>query len=200
MGPRDQRRHARGRGPGHGVRPAVGADGSAAPGPRRASRARRSTRRGGATTSTSPASAWPWSAPAAARSRSCPRSSRSSSRSTSTSARPAGRSRRWTSPTRERTKRLFERFPVAPAPRPRGRSSPSWSSARPAMTSHRWLLGPSGRSAARQINKAIEDPELRRKVTPDRRDRLQADHAHRRVVSDADRAERRARRPTGSPR
>ena len=40
--------------------------------------------------------------------------------STSTSARRAGRSRRWTSPTASARKRLFERFPVAAAARPRG--------------------------------------------------------------------------------
>ena len=50
---RDQRRPARGRRPGHRLRPAVGADGAADPGPRRASPARASTPRGGATTSTS---------------------------------------------------------------------------------------------------------------------------------------------------
>ena len=35
-----------------------------------------------------------------------------------------------------------------------------------AMTSHRWLLAPFRAIARNQITKAIEDPELRRKVTP----------------------------------
>ena len=104
--------HARGRRPAHRLRPALGPGRAADPGPRQLRGPGVPHRRSGATTSTSPASAWRWSAPAAARSRSCRRSSRSSSRSTSTSARPG-----WTFPKmdfayKERTKRLFERFPV----------------------------------------------------------------------------------------
>ena len=34
------------------------------------------------------------------------------------------------------------------------------------MTRHRWLLQPFRAIGRRQINKAIDDPELRRKVTP----------------------------------
>ena len=120
----------------------------------------------GATTSTSRASAWRWSAPAAARSRSCRRSSRSSS-----SVDVYQRSPGWTFPKMdfaysERTKRLFERFPVAAAARPRGD-----------LRLHGARRGGDDQAAAgcsrafravgrRQINKAIADPELRRKVTP----------------------------------
>ena len=49
----------------------------------------------------------------------------------------------------------------------------------------------------RQIGKAIKDPELRAQGHADRRDRLQADHAHRRLVSDADRAATSTSSPTG---
>ena len=112
VGAADERGPARGRRPAHRLRPALGADASRRSRASTASRARPSTPRAGATTSTSRASGSRSSAPAAAPSRSCPPSSRSSSTSTSTSARPAGRSRRWTSPTRRACQRLFERFPV----------------------------------------------------------------------------------------
>ena len=59
------------------------------------------------------------------------------------------------------------------------------------MTDHRWLLPPLRAVGRRQINKAIDDPSCARKVTPTRRGRLQAGDAHRRVVSDADQAQRR---------
>ena len=130
-------------------------------------RARRSTPRGGATTSTSPASAWPWSAPAAARSRSCPRSSRSSS-----SVDVYQRSPGWTIPKMDFAYTRAHAAPVRALPgRCSGstarRSSPSWSSAPPAMTKPPLAAARrSARVGRRQINKAIEDPELRRKVTP----------------------------------
>ena len=34
------------------------------------------------------------------------------------------------------------------------------------MTRHRWLIRPFGAAGRRQINSQIDDPELRRKVTP----------------------------------
>ena len=128
VGAADQRRPARGRRPASPpaassrcptVPPIPGLDSFAGP---------RSTPRAGATTSTSPAGAWRWSAPAAARSRSCRRSSRSSSRSTSTSARRAGRSRRWTSPTASAPSACSSASRCSSASTAR-RSSPSWSSA-----------------------------------------------------------------------
>ena len=110
---RDERGPARGRRAAHRLRPALGPQDAVDPGPRRASKVRCSTPPSGATTSTSPASR-------VARDRhrlqrdpdgaGDPAASWRSS--TSTSARPAGRSPRWTSPTRERTQRLFERFPL----------------------------------------------------------------------------------------
>ena len=170
------------------------------PGPRRASPARRSTPRAGATTSTSPASASPWSAPAAARSRSCRRSSRSSAQR-----------RRLPALARLDVPEDGLRLQAADAAAVRalpGRSS--GSTARRSSPSRR--LGAaahdppplaaarrSAPSARRQITKAIEDPELRRKVTPRRRDRLQADHAHRRLVPDAHEARTSSSSPTGSP-
>ena len=102
----------RGRRPAHRLRPALVPERAARSRASTTSPARPSTPRAGATTSTWPASASPSSARAAARSRSCPRSSRSPRTSTSTSARRAGRSRRWTSPTASARRRLFERFPL----------------------------------------------------------------------------------------
>ena len=114
------------------------------------------------------------------------------------------RSPGWTIPKmdfayKERTQRLFERFPVAPAAGPRrdlrlhgagrGRDDP------PPLAA---AAVPRGRAAGRSP---------RRSTTPScaqgdaaRRDRLQADHAHRRVVSDADAARTSSSSPTGSPR
>jgi cation diffusion facilitator CzcD-associated flavoprotein CzcO len=68
-------------------------------------------------------------------------------------------------PYRERTKRLFERFPVL-------QRLDRWSIftfqdfGAAGMTRHRWLLAPIRAVARRQISKAIADPELRAKVTP----------------------------------
>jgi cation diffusion facilitator CzcD-associated flavoprotein CzcO len=65
----------------------------------------------------------------------------------------------------ERAKRLFERFPVL-------QRLDRWSIfafqdlAAAGMTKHRWILRPFSAIARRQIEKAITDPELRRKVTP----------------------------------
>jgi cation diffusion facilitator CzcD-associated flavoprotein CzcO len=80
------------------------------------------------------------------------------------------RSPGWTIPKmdfayRERTKRLFERFPAL-------QRLDRWSIfafqelGAAAMTRHRWLLRPFRALGRWQINRAIDDPELRRKVTP----------------------------------
>ena len=65
----------------------------------------------------------------------------------------------------ERAQRLFERFPVL-------QRLDRWAVfafmeiGAAAMTRHRWLLKPFRAAGRRQIEKAISDPELRRKVTP----------------------------------
>jgi cation diffusion facilitator CzcD-associated flavoprotein CzcO len=69
-------------------------------------------------------------------------------------------------PYRERTKRLFERFPAV-------QRLDRWSVftfqniGAAGMTRHRWVLAPIRAVARRQITKAIADPDLRAKVTPD---------------------------------
>jgi cation diffusion facilitator CzcD-associated flavoprotein CzcO len=80
------------------------------------------------------------------------------------------RSPGWTLPKmdfayKERTKRLFERFPVLQR---LDRQAIFWFQelAAAGLTRHRWLLPPFRALARRQITKAIDDPELRRKVTP----------------------------------
>jgi cation diffusion facilitator CzcD-associated flavoprotein CzcO len=65
----------------------------------------------------------------------------------------------------ERTKRLFARFPVLQR-LDRAAIFAFMEFGAAGMTRHRWLLAPFRAAARRQINKAIEDPELRRKVTP----------------------------------
>ena len=132
----------------------------------RASAARRSTRRNGGTTSSSPASGWPCWAPAAARSRWCRRSSRSSTTSTSTSARRAGPSRRWTSPTRSARSACSSASPSLQRLDRNGDLRLHGARRRRRSRATRWLLRPFRAIARRQINKAIEDPELRSKVTP----------------------------------
>ena len=121
---------------------------------------------------------------AAARSRSSRGSSRSSSSSTSTSARPG-----WTIPKMdyaysERAQRLFERFPIVQRARPRGdvrvHGAGDLRAHEPALAARR----PSARSGAAD-HKAIDDEAAAREGHAGGRDRLQADHAHRRVVSDA---------------
>jgi cation diffusion facilitator CzcD-associated flavoprotein CzcO len=80
------------------------------------------------------------------------------------------RSPGWTLPKmdfeyRERTKRLFERFPALRRA-DRAATFAFLEMATAAMTSRQWLM-PLFRAIARhQINGAIKDPELRRKVTP----------------------------------
>ena len=80
------------------------------------------------------------------------------------------RSPGWTFPKmdfayKERTQRLFERFPALQRlDRIAIHTFMDLGSA--AMTSKRWLLGPFRAVARRQIAKAIKDPELRRRVTP----------------------------------
>jgi cation diffusion facilitator CzcD-associated flavoprotein CzcO len=68
-------------------------------------------------------------------------------------------------PYSERTRRLFERFPALQR-LDRALIFYFQELAAAAMTSKRWIMPLFRRLALRQINKAIEDPELRRKVTP----------------------------------
>ena len=65
----------------------------------------------------------------------------------------------------ERAQRAFERFPVLQR-LDRTAIFAFMELGAAAMTSHRWLLAPFRAIARRQITKAIDDPELRRKVTP----------------------------------
>jgi cation diffusion facilitator CzcD-associated flavoprotein CzcO len=65
----------------------------------------------------------------------------------------------------ERTKRLFERFPVLQRI-DRAAVFGFMELGAAAMTNRRWLLGPFRAAARAQISKAIKDPELRAKVTP----------------------------------
>jgi cation diffusion facilitator CzcD-associated flavoprotein CzcO len=68
-------------------------------------------------------------------------------------------------PYSERAQRLFERFPLLQR---LDRASVFYFQelAAAAMTKHRWLLRAFRAVSHRRINKAIADPELRRKVTP----------------------------------
>jgi cation diffusion facilitator CzcD-associated flavoprotein CzcO len=80
------------------------------------------------------------------------------------------RSPGWTLPKtdfayREHTKELFERFPVLRRI-DRAASFAFLETATAAMTSRQWLLPVFKAVARSQINRAIKDPELRRKVTP----------------------------------
>ena len=80
------------------------------------------------------------------------------------------RSPGWTLPKgdfayRERTKRLFERFPVLQR-LDRAAIFAFMDLGALGMTKHPWLTAPFRAAGRRQINKAIEDSELRRKVTP----------------------------------
>jgi cation diffusion facilitator CzcD-associated flavoprotein CzcO len=65
----------------------------------------------------------------------------------------------------EAAKRLFERFPLLQR-LDRMTIFALQELAAAGMTKHRWLLPAFRAVGRRQINKAIEDPELRRKVTP----------------------------------
>ena len=80
------------------------------------------------------------------------------------------RSPGWTIPKmdfayKERTKRLFERFPIL---KKLDRAAVFWFGevAALGLTGKRWLLPPFRALARWNINRAIEDPELRAKVTP----------------------------------
>jgi cation diffusion facilitator CzcD-associated flavoprotein CzcO len=80
------------------------------------------------------------------------------------------RSPGWTFPKmdfayKERTRRLFERLPVLQR-LDRAAIFAFQELGAAAMTRHRWLLQPFRTIARRQITTSIEDPELRRKVTP----------------------------------
>ncbi len=80
------------------------------------------------------------------------------------------RSPGWTFPKmdfayRERTKRLFERFPLLQR-LDRAAVFAFMEAGALGMTSRPWILKPFGAVARAQINRAITDPELRRKVTP----------------------------------
>jgi cation diffusion facilitator CzcD-associated flavoprotein CzcO len=65
----------------------------------------------------------------------------------------------------ERAQRLFERFPIAQR-LDRASIFAFQELAAAGMTKHRWLMPAFKAIARRQINSAISDPELRRKVTP----------------------------------
>jgi len=65
----------------------------------------------------------------------------------------------------ERSKRLFERFPVLQR-LDRAAIFAFMDLGAAAMTSQRWLLAPFRAAGRRQIESAIADPELRAKVTP----------------------------------
>jgi cation diffusion facilitator CzcD-associated flavoprotein CzcO len=65
----------------------------------------------------------------------------------------------------ERAQRLFERFPILQR-LDRAAVFGFMELGAAAMTNRRWLLRPFRAVARRQITSAIEDPELRRKVTP----------------------------------
>ena len=65
----------------------------------------------------------------------------------------------------ERAQRLFERFPALQRA-DRAAIFAFMELGAAAMTSRRWLLAPFRAVARRQINSAISDPELQRKVTP----------------------------------
>ena len=188
----DERGPARGRRPGHRLRPAFGRqDARRSPG-WRASTAPSSTLRSGATTSSSRASARGRRRDRLQRDpggSGDPADGRGSS--TSTSARPDGPCRRWTSPTASAPSGCSSAFRCCSGStggglrvhgaRRRGNDQPALAAAR------RSARSPAGRSTGRS-----RIPSFARKVTPARRDRLQAADAHRRVVSDADEAERRA--------
>jgi cation diffusion facilitator CzcD-associated flavoprotein CzcO len=80
------------------------------------------------------------------------------------------RSPGWTFPKmdyayKERTKRLFARFPILQR-LDRAAIFAFMEFGAAGMTRHRWMLWPFRAAARRQITKAIKDPELRRKVTP----------------------------------
>jgi cation diffusion facilitator CzcD-associated flavoprotein CzcO len=66
---------------------------------------------------------------------------------------------------RERTKRLFERYPALQR-LDRAATFAFMEVGAAAMTSQRWMRRPFRAVGRFQINQAIEDPELRRKVTP----------------------------------
>ena len=165
LGAADERGTARGRRAAHRLRPALGADGAGAPRPRQLRGPGVPHRASGATTSTSPASGWRWSAPAAARSRRArdPADRRADRRLPALArlddpedglrlprARPAavralpGRSSGSTAPAifafMELGTAAHDEPALAAAALPRGRAPPD--------------------------HEAIDDPELRRKVTP----------------------------------
>ena len=95
-------------------------------------------------------------------------------------------------------KRLFERFPVLQR-LDRMATFAFMDIGAAGMTSQRWLLAPFRAAGRSQIKKAIKDSDLRSQSDPGRRDRLQADHAHRRVVPDPRKAQRRADHRSNRP-
>ena len=145
VGAADERRPARGRRPDHRLRPALGARRCRRSPGSTASPAPRSTPRAGAMTSTSPASGWRWSAPAAARSRWC-RPIQPIVEQVDVYQRSPG----WTIPKMdfaysERAQRLFERFPVLQR-LDRAAIFAFMELGAAAMTGHRWLLPPVARA------------------------------------------------------
>ena len=107
------------------------------------------------------------------------------------------RSPGWTFPKmdfayKERTKRLFERYPVLQR-LDRAAVFAFMEYGAAAMTSRRCAARPLPRRGPHADQEGDQGPRAAPQGDPERRDRLQADHAHGRVVSDADPAERRAR-------
>ena len=107
------------------------------------------------------------------------------------------RSPGWTIPKldfayRERTKRLFARYPrLQRLDRQANFAFHEYGAL--GLTRHHWLMKP-----VQAVSRAADQPRDQRSGAAaqghaDRRDRLQADHAHRRLVSDAHEAERRPR-------
>ena len=100
-------------------------------------------------------------------------------------------------PYSERAKRQFERYPSLQR-LDRASIFAFHEAGAAAMTSKPWLL-PAFRAVGRlQINRAIKDPGAAPQGHPDRRDRLQAGDADRRLVPDADQGQRRAGHRSGS--
>ena len=172
------------------------------PGDRRASRAstaRRSTRRAGATTSTSPASAWRSSAPGAVRSRPCPAIQPIVEHVDVYQRSPGWTIAKMDFEYKERTQAAVRALPGAAAAGPR--RGLRLHGARGGRDDHARVAAQAvPRGGRANINKAIKDPELRAQGDAERRGRVQAGDAHRRVVSDARRSRTSSSSPTGSRR
>ena len=98
-----------------------------------------------------------------------------------------------------RAQRLFERFPALQR-LDRASVFASTEVGAAALTRHRWMLPVLRAAARRQITKAIDRPRAAPQGDADRRGRLQADHAHRRLVSDRSTSRTSSSSPIGSRR